>query len=369
MLGWESPDAIAGGLGVAAAALAEALGEQVPLDYWFAGAASSAARSYRSGSLPVELPAYAGAPGADWYGPALQAALEQYTRMVMSRGGTASPSLIHAHDWMTFPAAGHLARQHEVPLVYHVHSTAFDREGESADSVAAQTEQRWLPEADLVLTVSDYSARQLIERFDLEPERVQVLRHGRPAVDAYRKQKPFPEKLVLFAGRMTWQKGPQHFLTMALQLHQQRKDLRFLMLGEGDEWPAILKRIGAARAGLRIQAPGKLPQSELFDLYSMADLLVMTSASEPFGLVALEAAHFGVPVILPPNCGAVELLPQNPVIDPQNTDALVDKSLELLDHPNKHKKLLRRQRSALHGVDWEASAQQLLTHYAHLLGE
>ena len=364
MLGWEDPDRIHGGLGVASAALADALGEVTDLSYWFPSSLPASGQgSYQEKRFPVALPAYA--HGEDAYGPELRRAWELYTQAVIKEGLRTHPELIHAHDWMTFPAAGILAKALDIPLVYHVHSIAPDRE-ETPGGLAWETEQQWLPKADMVLTVSDYTAAQLISRFDIEPDRVHVLRHGKPEIVPYRTQKPFSEKLVVFIGRMTWQKGPHHFLNMALRLHAERPDLRFVMAGEGDQWASVLQTIARHRAGLRIQAPGRMTRDQIFDLLSMADLLVMTSESEPLGLVAVEAAHFDVPMILPPHCGAAELFPDAPVLAPHDTDHLCETLVSLIDNPKKRKAQVKQNQARIEQMTWESSASELLTSYAHL---
>ncbi len=366
MLGWEDPAHIHGGLGVASAGLARSLGAHLDVSFGFPSnyPESGLPLPYRELRVPVTLPAYA--TGTTLYGPAFEQAWRRYATTVMAQGIRQQPDLIHAHDWMTFPAAGNLAMALDVPLVYHVHSTALDRE-ESPGGLAWETEQHWLPKADLILTVSDRSARELVDHFQLDPERVHVLRHGRPELAPYRNQKPFRSPLVLFLGRMTWQKGPFHFLNMAFQLLEEGKDLRFVMAGEGDLWPEVLQQIARRGLGTRILAPGTLPQEEVFDLLSMADLLVMTSEAEPMGLVALEAAHFGVPMVLPPNCGAAELLTESIVIPPSDTESLCQAVNGLLENPKQCLEMVTRNHLSLEGLSWEAASQHLLDHYSRLM--
>lgn len=366
MLGWEDPAHIHGGLGVASAGLARSLGAHLDVSFGFpsSSTADRGPQPYRELRVPVSLPAYA--TGSNYDGPAFGQAWQRYSATVMAEGMLRQPDLVHAHDWMTFPAAGNLALALDVPLVFHVHSTARDRE-ETPGGLAWETEQHWLPKADLILTVSDYSARDLVEHFQVEPERIHVLRHGKPELAPYRNKKPFQSPLVLFLGRMTWQKGPLHFLEMAFRLLEEEKDIRFVMAGEGDLWPEVLQRIARKGLSTRILAPGALPQEEVFDLLSMADLLVMTSEAEPMGLVALEAAHFGVPMILPPNCGAAELLREAPVVAPDDTNGLCKAVSDLLGQPQTRLDIVKQHHKILEGLSWEAASQQLLTHYARLI--
>ncbi len=367
MLGWEDPNKIHGGLGVASAALADALGEHTDVSFWFPSgrpARTDAAARYRQRVIPVELPAYAA--GEDLYGEGLAQSLALYNRLVIEQGVAWDPETVHAHDWMTFEAAAAVSEMLQVPLVFHVHSLATDRE-EHPESLAFQMESKWLKAADLLIAVSEYTKAELMKHYGIDSEKISVLEHGLPSVEAYRSPKPFAEKLVLFLGRMTWQKGPFHFLEMAKEVLKERNDVRFVMAGEGDQWADVIQEIAKNRLGLQIQAPGHLSRADVFDLLSMADALVMTSESEPMGLVALEALHFEVPVILPPNCGAREYLPHAPVVLPENTHQLATSLNELLKKNNSGKKQVKKNKAHISGQSWDLVANRLLELYTPLL--
>lgn len=367
MLGWEDPNKIHGGLGVASAALAEALSHQTDVSFWFPSGqparADSAAR-YQQRVIPVELPAYSS--GEDLYGESLAQSLALYNRLVIAEGVAWDPEIVHAHDWMTFEAAASVSEMLDVPLVFHVHSLATDREAKPK-GLAFQMESKWLKVADLLIAVSEYTKAELIGKYGIDPEKIRVLEHGLPGVKAYRSPKPFSEKLVLFLGRMTWQKGPFHFLEMARGILQDRQDVRFVMAGEGDQWSDVIKEIAQNRLGLHIQAPGHLSRTDIFDLLSMADALVMTSESEPMGLVALEALHFGVPVILPPNCGAREYLPFAPVVSPDDSSLLASTLNNLLDKKKPGKTQLSQNKASIRDQSWDLVATRLLEFYTPLL--
>ncbi len=365
MLGWEDPNKIHGGLGVASSALAQALSSLTDVSFWFPSSIPDEAQSrgrYIENRVPIDMAPYAG--GA--YGAELARALQLYHRLVVQQGLSWDPDIVHAHDWMTFPAAGEIAESLDVPLVYHVHSLSTDRQ-QKPEGLAYDTESDWLKKADLILAVSEYTAQELIDHFDVDPDRVQVLQHGQPEVTPYRTKKPFAEKLVLFLGRMTWQKGPLHFLNMAKELLRQRSDVRFVMAGDGDQWPDLVKDVARNGLGTSVFLPGHCSRKEVFDLLSMADLLVMTSESEPMGLVAVEAAHFKVPVVLPRRCGAREILPHAPVAEPSDTPTLAKLVSDLLDHPKKRSTITKQNLKALQHVSWEDTARRLLRQYWTML--
>lgn len=367
MLGWEDPNKIHGGLGVASAALAEALSKQTDVSFWFPSgqpARTDSAARYRQRVIPVELPAYAS--GEDLYGEGLAQSLALYNRLVIAEGAAWDPEIVHAHDWMTFEAAASVSEMLDVPLVFHVHSLATDRE-EKPESLAFQMESKWLKVADLLIAVSEYTKSELVAKYGIDPAKISVLEHGLPGVEAYRSPKPFSEKLVLFLGRMTWQKGPFHFLEMAKEVLRERNDVRFVMAGEGDQWPAVIQEIAQQGLGLNIQAPGHLTRTDIFDLLSMADALVMTSESEPMGLVALEALHFDVPVILPPHCGAREYLPYAPVVPPNDANLLASTLNKLLKKRKSGEKQVSNNKAHISDQSWDLVATRLMELYTPLL--
>lgn len=367
MLGWEDPNKIHGGLGVASSALAEALSNLTEVSFWFPSGQPAKAESlarYQANAVPVTLPAYAG--GEDLYGQEISQSLQLYNRLVVAEGAAWDPEIVHAHDWMTFEAAAKVARALGIPLIFHVHSLATDRE-ESPDSLAYQTEMKWLPAADLLIAVSEYTKSQLIQHYHIPAEKIRVLEHGMPSAVSFATPKPYDEQLVIFLGRMTWQKGPMHFVEMAREVLRQRKDIRFIMAGEGDLWPEVIQTIASNRLGLYIQTPGHLTREDTFRLLSMADALVMTSESEPMGLVAFEATHFNLPVILPPNCGAREFLPDAPVVPPQDSTALATTLLSLLDQKEAASQQVQRNKSNLQDHSWDMVAHRLLDLYRTLL--
>src|SRR5262249_17213995 len=210
--------------------------------------------------------------------------------------------VVHAHDWLTSPA-GLAARQASgKPLVAHVHATELDRSGESTTgSPASGIERRTLPLADRVVAVSGYTAEILRERYGVCADRVRVLHNGNDAPGAKAIDAP-PAKamaapahaqgrragrppLVVFVGRVTRQKAPEHFVRAAALVTAERPDARFVLAGAGDRLEVVRAEAAALGLASRIRFTGFLPRRELDRLYARADVVVMPSRSEPFGLV------------------------------------------------------------------------------------
>jgi len=374
MLGWEFPPLINGGLGVACHGLAHALAEKIPLTLLlplnqsppgFASLSLPENPSTHPFSptlpVPTDLTPYLDAAPSKQttlYGPDLAAQVLDFTRRAADAAARHSFDLIHAHDWMTALAGLEIRARTGKPLIFHVHSLTYDRAGLQDRGWIYEIEKSVLREADLVVAVSRYTRKIAIENYAADPLKTVVVHNGTPLLRAYRSPKPFPEKLVLFLGRLTSQKGPDHFLEIARLVLAENDQVRFAVAGTGEQLRSLMstaRRFGIERA---LHFTGFLNRKKVRHLLSMADAYCMPSNSEPFGLSALEAAQFGLPVVLSQESGVAEVLPQARAAPATDPAALAQHLLDALaqDRP----KIPQQFRS------WQDAATELLKHYRTL---
>ena len=162
--------------------------------------------------------------------------------------------LVHAHDWMTFPAGIEIARRAGAPLLVLVHSLEYDRAGHGADRDIVAVEHQGLENAARVIAVSYYT-RGLINRVHNTPlDKISVVHNGvyaRETVEAYTEQRTSTGPVVLFLGRVTFQKGPEYFVQAAARVLEQVPDAVFIMAGSGDMLPrmkALVEDLGIAES-------------------------------------------------------------------------------------------------------------------------
>lgn len=227
-------------------------------------------------------------------------------------------SVVHAHDWMAMPAAMELSKAHGTKLVYHVHSTALEREGEHARGEVYELEKEMLEEADLAVAVSAISKENLVRRYGIPSDKVVVvhnalrknwngeLAHGWNAGN---------QKTLLFVGRMVEQKGVLFALEVMVGLLRRHAEWTAVLAGSGALLDAVRALIHFHGMDGRIEAIGRVPNERMPSVYERADVVLMPSMAEPFGLVALEAAAAGLPVIVSPQVGAREVLVTAPCIE------------------------------------------------------
>ena len=273
--------------------------------------------------------------------------------------------VIHAHDWVTFPAGLAIAARSGKPLVVHVHSTEFDRSGENVNRPVYQIERRGMHGSQAIIAVSQRTKQTIVERYGIAPEKVRVVHNGvEPARPAPSAPDGNGEKTVLFLGRITMQKGPEFFVRAAQRVLSKRNHVRFVMAGWGDLGPRTVEQVAAMGLGTRVRFTGFLRGDEVRRAYRAADVYVMPSVSEPFGLAALEAIQHGVPVVLSKTSGAAEVLPHGALlVDFWDVDRMADTILALLNHPELSEAVLRQGMAEVRRLTWAEAARKCVEVY------
>ncbi|MFA0961794.1 glycosyltransferase [Roseivirga sp. BDSF3-8] len=279
------------------------------------------------------------------------------------------PDLIYAHDWMTFPAALSLKEATGKRVVLHVHSTDYDRNGGvSYGNFTSQLEKEAFELADHIITVSSYTAHLLETRYGVSPEKMTVAHNGykfRP--EEAKATSSFSEKLVLFLGRITAQKGPEFFFRIISKVAEKNAGVRFVMAGTGDRLKSAIEASAFSEIAHKIHFTGFLNREEVYKLYSMADIYCMPSVSEPFGLTALEAASMGLPCVLSKQSGVAEVLEGALTADYYDVDAYARHILKLLEDEDLYSDVVERQLMATKKLTWEAGCTQIMNVFRTLL--
>ncbi len=273
---------------------------------------------------------------AGQYSGDLMAQVQQYVALAVALAKQESFDVIHAHDWMTYPAGIAVAAVSGKPLVVHVHSTEFDRSGENINQRVYDTERAGMHMANAVVCVSHLTQSIAIRRYAVPPEKIEVVYNAVDLPDnGTWEMKPIKgsEKIVLFLGRVTMQKGPEYFLRAAKKVVQKFTNVRFVMAGSGDMVRRCIEEVAALGIGRYVTFTGFLRGKDVDRIFSMADLYVMPSVSEPFGIAPLEALSHNVPVIISKQSGVSEVLQHALKIDFWDVDEMANKILAVLRHP------------------------------------
>ncbi len=279
--------------------------------------------------------------------------------------------VIHAHDWMTFPAAVALRDLTGKPMVAHIHSLEYDRSGrKGANARIREFESMGLSLANAVVAVSHYTKGIICQEYGIHHEKVHVAHNGiyeKEVVQHYQAEHTdWPKHVVLFLGRVTYQKGPDYFVRAAAKVVPHLKDVLFVVAGSGD----MLDQIKQLARDLGIEQyfhfPGFLRGSSVEEMFSVADLYVMPSVSEPFGIAALEAINFDTPVLLSKQSGVSEVVGHSLKFDFWDIDRLADLIINGLLHEELRTDMIEMARKELSRVRWDASAAKVMDVYKRI---
>jgi len=394
MLGWEFPPRVSGGLGTACRGITRGLMhagtevlfvlpsahdsqavdgldlmgcDRVPIMEDRRWATSRAREAI---GVRVQLDPYSGRSFGCFDSVAdVHGELEHYTRAVGEIARARSFDVIHAHDWMSFPAGMFAKELAGTPLIAHVHSLESDRAGDKADPRIVAVERAGLEACDQIVCVSESTARAIRERYGIDGDRIRVVhnaveaRGSMPTSSSKRKG-----QCVLFMGRITQQKDPATFLEAAALVLRAVPTARFVLAGDGDLLPDMVElslKLGLERA---VRFTGFLGEAEVDAMYEHADVFVMPSRSEPFGLVSLEAMSHGVPVVATRGSGVLETLSSALVVEPGDAAGLAEQVVALLTQPELREAVLATGATEVRNASWERRGVELAELYAELVG-
>jgi len=309
---------------------------------------------------------FSGSYGGDLFGE-----VARYALAVESLARRESFDVIHAHDWMAVPAGVAAKRASGKKLVFHVHALEHDRSGDRPNERVRGIEQLGLDEADIVVCVSHYTKGILKRHYRVDDSKLRVVHNAltqRERREQVHAVKPLDEPIVLFLGRITAQKGPEYFLEAAVRVARVRPDVKFVVAGSGDRLGSTIEL--AAKLGLarNTHFTGFLAGADVERMYAMADVYVMPSVSEPFGIAPLEAMALDVPVIVSRQSGVSEVLRSALKVDYWDVQGIAEKILAVLAYPELSRTLQDEGKVEALAMRWDAPAAKLKDAYTSLAG-
>jgi len=303
------------------------------------------------------------------YGPGLIEEIKNYALVAEIIASNNSFDIIHAHDWLAYPAGIAAKKVSGKPLVIHVHATEFDRSGGNANPTVYSIEREGMEASDKIIAVSNYTRQMVIEKYFIDPEKIITIYN---AVEPLSKQKRLhnkgvKDKVVTFLGRITMQKGPEYFIEAAYLVLKKMNNVRFVMAGSGDKMDEMIARIAQLGMAEKFHFTGFLEGDDVTQLLMMTDVFVMPSVSEPFGIVPLEAIQADVPVIISNQSGVSEILKHAIKIDFWDTFAMADSIYGILNYPSMSEYLKKEGKKEVGEFKWKRAAKNVMKVYESLV--
>jgi len=295
--------------------------------------------------------------------------VKAYTENVIEISKKLDFDLIHAHDWLTYPAGLFLKELYKVPLVVHIHATEFDRALGYGHPIIHEIEYLGLNGAERVIAVSKYTANIIKEHYKVPEEKIRVVYNAfTTSAERPQKIKKFKEPVVLFLGRLTIQKGPKIFLELAKKIIERySKKVRFLIAGAGEMERELMLEAASLGIGTQIMFTGFLTRKEVELALSMSDIVIMPSVSEPFGIVALEAMYFGCALVISKQSGVSEIISNAYKIDFWDIEKMVEIVVELLENSKKLKEIQKKAQEEVKKLSWADRAKEVISIYQELI--
>jgi glycosyltransferase involved in cell wall biosynthesis len=278
--------------------------------------------------------------------------------------------IIHAHDWLAYPAGIAAMEVSGKPLVIHVHATDFDRSGGNVNPDVYNIEKRGMDAASKIITVSNLTRDIVINKYNISPDKVETVYNAVEQVEITENivvNKGFDEKVVTFLGRITLQKGPEYFIEAAYKVLKVMNNVRFVMAGSGDMMERMIRRAASLRITDRFHFTGFLRGMDVYTLLAMSDVYIMPSVSEPFGISPLEAMQSSVPVIISKQSGVAEILTHAVKTDFWDIDAMADAIYGILNYPALASMFIKNGKEEVVRLKWDNSARHVRDIYERVV--
>ena len=397
MLGWELPPHNSGGLGVACYQMSKALAiagadidfvipytaEHPDIDFMRIHSATNLSPLERYGLGAYDNSAMIGnqLSKSDVNNlKDMRGVQKQYVKYVEKLLLTLKPDVIHANDWLTMEAGMRAKQLTDAPLIVHVHATEFDRcGGESGNPLVHEIEYQGLMMADRIIAVSNITKSTIMQKYNIPEDKIEVVYNALDIDglnDGYvydRKTYKYLEYLksegymvVVQLTRFTVQKGLTHFVRAAARACEKYDKLAFLMAGDGDQRDELIRLASDLGIPDKLFFTGFIRGKQWRDAYSLGDIFVMSSVSEPFGLTALEAAHHGNALIISRQSGVGEVLKNILRFDFWDQDMLADQIVGIATSPALRDSLKENVKREYAKLSWHDAAKTCMRIYESL---
>ncbi|MEO7904953.1 MAG: glycosyltransferase family 4 protein, partial [Candidatus Saccharimonadales bacterium] len=300
----------------------------------------------------------------------------RYVKFVEKLVKTTKPDAIHAHDWLTMEAGMRAKQLTDAPLIVHVHATEFDRSGEvSGNPIVHEIEYQGLMMADRIIAVSAITKAIIVKKYGISADKIEVVHNAIDVAsmgdyDYDHRTYNYLESLksegytvVATVTRFTVQKGLTHLVRAAARACQKYDKLVFLLAGDGEQRDELMRMSADLGIADKVFFTGFVRGKQWRDAYNIADIFVMSSVSEPFGLTALEAAHYNSSLIISRQSGVGEVLNSVFRYDFWDTDVLADQIVGIATSPALSEELRKNVKYEYAKLSWNDVATRCLCIY------
>lgn len=370
MVGWEFPPYVSGGLGTHTYELTRKMPPDVRITFFMPDRGEVSVSWMKIMSIKTSI---GFGPYMTFGGSVLRDSMiksvENYAREVGKMAEQIDFDIIHCHDWLTVLGGICVKRKSGKPLVFTVHSTEYDRSIGNPCPWVMDIERYGINEADGIIAVSRRIKNQIIEKYGADPKKIRVIYNAIDAntFDHGLKLEP-GEDLILSLGRLTLHKGIDHLLKAARIVVDHHPNAKFVIAGKGEKFKDLLNLSIDLGLEKNVFFLGFVSQEDVERLYSRADVFLLPSVFEPFGITALEAMAAGTPTIISKTSGVSEVTENVFKIDFWDTEKMASRILEILNYKELYQEMSSNSREEAKRITWDDIAEQTTDFYRSLTG-
>lgn len=394
MLGWELPPHNSGGLGVACYHLSKALAlngtsidfvvpysaKHEEIDFMTVHSATKLSPLHKFGMGAYDSSSFI-TDVVDRNNGTITTSIreiqQQYVRFTEDLVNRSDFDAIHAHDWLTMEAGVRAKQLTNKPLIVHVHATEFDRAGGHAgNSIVHEIEYQGLIMADRIFAVSEATKQIIVEKYSIPAEKIEVVYN---AIDtsSFDEAYQYDERtyryleglkaegytIVSAVTRLTIQKGLGNLVRAVAMASEKYDRIALLLAGDGEQRDELIALVADLGISDKIFFAGFVRGKQWRDAYSVSDVFVLSSISEPFGLTALEAAHHNTALIITKQSGVGEVLGSIFRYDFWDIERLADQLVGIATSPALKESLRTNVGREYARISWHDIAQQCINGY------
>ncbi len=289
--------------------------------------------------------------------------VEEYKNKALELSSQVEFDVIHANDWVTGRAAIEIKKRTGKKLVATIHSTEYDRTAGKPWERIAKEEKELIDNADVVVTVSRRLKEEITALYNADERKVSVIYNAINREKFNGIKRDSNRKVVLYVGRLSVQKGIDNLIRAFKIVSKKNDDALLYIIGEGPELSNLINLSINLDLSDKVIFLGRVPDAEMEMLYSIANVFVMPSVSEPFGIVALEAIASNVPTIVSSQSGVSEIIKNTLTVDFWDTEQMADLILGLLDYSEINKEMSKNAYKELDSITWEKAAEKFIETY------
>lgn len=396
MLGWELPPHNSGGLGVACYNMCKSMSKQnLSIDFAVPYSAehkidfmnvkpviNQSIKEIQKSGLAYESFKYIYKDGSISQ-ISLMEQVEFYSNQIPEVIKNTNYEIIHAHDWLTFKAAIRAKDILNKPLIAHVHATEFDRSGgQSGNKLVHEIEYMGLISADEIIAVSELTKKLIVDKYSIPSSKIKVI-HNSIDIDEFcnldetnayvylEQMKRLGYKVVSNIGRITIQKGLVNLLQAAKMVLEKHPKTFFLIVGSGDQYEELIELSAELGISQNIIFTNFQRGKNLRDAFKIADLFVLPSISEPFGLTALESMAYKTPVLVSRQSGVSETINNCLKVDFWDIREMANKIIACVSQNALRNELSKQGYNEISSFSWDHTADKIISRYttqARLVG-